>query len=227
MAVLGTVVCGILVVVGPLSDAGASRSAATADAKKDLIVRSDMPKGWSTEAGTANTQNGAFPAGAALAQCLGESAGFPAEGPPEVDSPYYQNGDGSLEVQDSITVFTSAAQARSSFSALANPKFSGCFAPLLNSYLSSSNPPNGGKIGTVTVSAPLGSQFGPRTNGYLSTASITAAGVKAMMNQTLVYFVRGKLGQQLIFTLYSNPGSSPGFPPSVIRHLVRVAQGRL
>ena len=45
-----------------------------------------------------------------------------------------------------------------------------------------------------------------------------------MMNETWVFFVRGKLGQQLILTLYGNPGSSSGFPSSEIRHLVTVAQ---
>jgi hypothetical protein len=184
-----------------------------------------MPKGWSTESGTANTQNAAYPAGEGYAQCLGEPTGFPAAVPPEVDSPYFQNRDGSLEVQDSITVFNTAAQATSSFSTLASPKVAGCATTLLNSYLSS-NPPKGAKIGTVTVSPPLGSRFGLDTNGYVVAAPITANGVTGMMTTTYVFFVRGQLGQQLMFTVYSNAGSSSSFPASTIRHLTTVAQER-
>ena len=155
---------------------------------------------------------GLFPGGAAY--------------PPEVDSPYFQNADGSLEIQDSISVFATAAQAKWSFNTLANSKLAGCMTALLNSYLSR-NQPKGAKVGTMTMSPPLGSRFGPHTNGYITVAPITVQGVTMMMNQTLVAFVRGKLGQQILFTLYNTPGSSSSFPPSVIRHLVTVAQKRL
>ncbi|HEY2562707.1 MAG TPA: hypothetical protein VGI44_03280, partial [Acidimicrobiales bacterium] len=226
LAASGAMAGGLLVAVVPPPAALASGSSTLAQAKKDLLVRSDMPKGWFTESGTANTQNGEYPAGPNFAQCLGEPANFPAAAPPEVDSPYYQNKDGSLEVQDSITVFANAAQATSSFGALANPKLEGCATTLLNDYLSA-NPPKGGTVGTATVSPPLGSKFGPATDGFVEVAPITAQGEKATATTTTVFFLRGVVGQQLDFSVYSAPGSSGTFPAALIRQLTTLAQKRL
>jgi hypothetical protein len=213
------------VAVVPPPAASASGSAALAQAKKDLVVRSDLPKGWSKESGTANTQNGEFPAGLEFGQCLGEPANFPSA-PPEADSPYYQNTDGSLEVQDSVTVFHNAAQATSSFEALANPKFAGCATTLLNDYLSA-NQPKGASVGTVTVSSPLGSKYGVGTNGFVTTAPITSQGENVNDITTTVFFVHGAVGQQIDFDIYAPPGSSAAFPAALIRQVTAVAAKRL
>ena len=203
--------------------AGATgHSVTVAQAKTQLLVASDMPKGWSTEHGTANTQNGAYPAGSTYIACLG-AAGLPEAVPPETDTPYFENKDGSEEIQDSISVFKTMNAAQSSFDALANPSFAACVTSALNAYLKS-DPPKGGTLGTLTVSPPLGTKFGAHTNGYVVETPITTQGQQVVLTATTVFFLRGTLGQQLTFNEYTNSGSSTTFPPAVIRRMIAVAE---
>jgi hypothetical protein len=206
--------------------AATGHAVTVAQAKTHLLAASDMPKGWSTERGTANTQNGAYPAGSTYIECLGAAAGLPETVPPETDTPYFQNKDGSEEVQDSITVFKTSSAAQSSFAALANPTFAPCVTNALNLYLKS-NPPKGGTLGSLTVSPPLGTKFGAHTNGYVVETPITTQGQQIVLTATTVFFLRGTLGQQLTFNEYSGSGSSAAFPPAVIRHMVAVAERNL
>jgi hypothetical protein len=216
-------VVALVAVLGVLP-AGASTSAMTAQAKKDLLARSDMPKGWYTESGGTPTKQALYPTGGSHGeQCLGEPAGLPTTVPPEVDSPYYSSEDGSLEVQESISIFANAAQAKASFNTFASAKVAPCLAAVFNQ----APAPKGGKLGTVTVSPPLGPMYGPHTNGFVVLTPAALQGATYTINTTAVYFVRGNLGQQLRFTIYRNPGSNADYPASVIRHLTKVAQERL
>jgi hypothetical protein len=228
LLLVGTVACALTWAAAGSSATAAARSKAVtvAQAKTHLLVASDMPKGWSTERGTANTQNGSYPAGSNYIACLGAAAGLPEAIPPETDTPYFQNKDGTQEIQESISVFKTSAAAQSSFAALANPAYSACATSALNAYLKS-NPPKGGTIGTLTVSPPLGTKFGAHTNGYVVETPITTQGQKVVLTATAVFFLRGTLGQQLTFNEYSTSGSSVAFPPAVIRRMISVAERNL
>ena len=70
-----------------------------------------MPKGWKTEKGSGGSGSNNFPGATQLASCIGVPASLITSNPPEVDSPYYENKSGSLEVQDSVSVFPSAKTA--------------------------------------------------------------------------------------------------------------------
>ena len=91
-----------------VAGAGASTASSKAQAKKLLLVLSDMPKGWKTEKGSGGGGSSNFPGATQLASCIGVPASLITSNPPEVDSPYYENKSGSLEVQDSVSVFPSA-----------------------------------------------------------------------------------------------------------------------
>ncbi len=163
----GTMACTLTWAAACWAAAGAAagQPVTGAQAKTHLLALSDLPKGWSTERGTADTQNAAYPAGSPFIACLGAGAGLPEAVPPEVDSPYFQNKDGSQEMQDAISTFKTSAAAHSSFAALASPAFAACASNALNAYLKS-NPAQGATIGTLTVGPPLGTKFGAHTNGY-------------------------------------------------------------
>jgi hypothetical protein len=225
----GTVACALTWTAAYLSAGGGAAAAGPgteAQAKTHLLVLADLPKGWSTEKGTANTQNAAYPAGSTYVTCLGAAAGLPEAIPPEVDSPYFQNKDGSEEMQDAISGFATPAAARSSFAALANPAFAGCASSALNAYMKS-NPPKGGTVGMLTMSPPLGTKFGAHTNGYVLTSPITSQGQTVVMRTTTVFFIRGTIGQQLTFSEYSAGSSDKPFPPAEIRHMITVAESKL
>jgi hypothetical protein len=209
-----------------VAGAASSQAVTTAQAKTHLLVVSDLPKGWSKESGTANTQNGAYPAGSGYVSCLGAAANVPTTVPPETDTPYYQNKDGSLEIQDAISVFKTSSAAKSSFAALANPAYAACLTNALNAYLKS-NPPKGGTLGTLTVSPPIGTKFGAHTNGYVVETPITTQGQQVALTSTTVFFLKGTLGQQLTFNDYNAGTSSAAFPPATIKKMVAVAEKKL
>lgn len=109
----GSIVAVILLVsslLGATQSAGVAASTASnkAQAKKFLLTLSDMPKGWKTEKGSGDNGSGSFPGAAQLASCIGVPSKLINANPPEVDSPYFENKSGSLEVQDSVSIFGSA-----------------------------------------------------------------------------------------------------------------------
>jgi hypothetical protein len=226
--VVGTVVGALTWAAAGSSATGAATSqpVTVAQAKTHLLVASDLPKGWSKESGTANTQNGAYPSGSGYIACLGAAAGLPEAVPPETDTPYFQNKDGSEELQDSISVFKTSSAAKSSFAALANPAYAACVTSALNAYLKS-NPPKGGTLGTLTVSPPIGTKFGAHTDGYVVETPITTQGQQVALTSTTVFFVKGTLGQQLTFNDYNAGTSSAAFPSATIRQMIAAAEKKL
>lgn len=213
-------------VTGAGTAGAATQSATVAQAKAKLLVLSDMPKGWSKEPGTTNTQNGIYPSGgdAASSGCLGEPSGALTVNPPETDTPYFQNADGQLETQDSITVFPSHAKAQAAITAFSLPKAQQCLTAVFSQAFSSQS---GVTVGKLTVSPMFGAKYGTGTTGFATQAQFTKSGQTVLETTTTVFFVRGNLGQQIMATTYAQPGSSLTFPPGLIRHLVSVGKSRL
>jgi hypothetical protein len=218
----------LTLVAGTAGVAGAKSSAQVTEAKKHLLVIADMPKGWTTEKGTGGSGSGssAFPGAAQLASCIGIDPALINQNPPEADSPYFQSKDQSLEVQDSVSVFTSAQKANASLSAIANTKTPTCMTTAMNTpSIKSQFAASAGKgatIGTITVTPIDTASYGKGVAGFTMGLPIASQGISVDAKLTAIYFVHGALGQQISFNSYG-----PAFPVALAKRLTSVAQSRL
>jgi hypothetical protein len=83
------VLAAMLAVGAQFSWAGASPASDRAQAKKLLLVLSDMPQGWHTEKGSGGSGSGNLPGASQLAACIGVPVSLLTAHPPEADGPYY------------------------------------------------------------------------------------------------------------------------------------------
>ncbi len=122
------------VLLGAVQAAGAGASPASdkAQAKQYLLTLSDMPAGWKTEKGSSDNGSGSLPGAKQLASCIGVPSKLINANPPEADSPYYENKSGSLEVQDTVSVFGSAKVAKAELAAMANTRTPSCMTTIMN-----------------------------------------------------------------------------------------------
>jgi hypothetical protein len=216
--------CAVLTAVPFAGDAGAS---VLAQAKTHLLKLSDMPKGWATEKGTGgNGGSNKFPGASQLASCIGVPPKLITSNPPEVDSPYYENKSGSLEVQDSVTVFPSVKNAQAEYLAMSNAKTPTCLTAIANgqafkSQLAAAGG-EGAVIGTITVVKRSTASYAPGTTSLTMDIPITDQGVNITAQLTEVFFIKGNLGQQISFNSYNAT-----FPASLSRSLTALAEGKL
>jgi hypothetical protein len=220
----GAVLTAALVVGGSGSWAGASPASDRAQAKKLLLVLSDLPTGWHTEKGSAGNGSGNFPGASQLAGCIGVPASATTP-PPQADGPYFENKGGTLEVQDNVSVFPSAGAAQAALAATANAKTPGCMSTIMNGAFKSkiaASAGKGTKLGTITVTRADPADFGPGTTGVVMTVPFTAKGSSYTTKIAAVYAIKGKFGQQIEFYSY---GTS--FPASIARPLTATAVHRL
>ncbi len=192
----------------PGASAGAVRSGSgsseIAQARKALLVLSDMPSGWmSTKApNNPNTTAG----DTQLARCIGVAESLISENPPSVNSPQFQNKSGSLTVNDNVTVFPSARNALAELGTAANKKTPGCMTTLAQGPLKTQlfgNPPKGVTYGTPLVSATDPSAF-PFTAGYSISWPAVTHGETVNITVTQLFAVKGRLGQQIVFTSFGS-----------------------
>ncbi len=214
--------------VMPGAGAGAlSRSQAQAQAKRYLLVLNDMPSGWKSQ-GAVSTGGGSnsFPGAKQLAGCIGVSAKLITANAPEADSPYFQDPAGSLEVQDSVSVFPSTENARAEFNTIANSKTPPCMTTLVNApsfkakILGSSS--QGATVGTITVTPVRPGAYGKGSVGLTLTLPVSSQGTKVTAKPTEIFLIKGDLGHQISFNSYNTT-----FPLSLAKRLTSVAQGRL
>jgi hypothetical protein len=204
--------------------AGASPASDRAQAKKMLLALSDMPHGWKTEKGSGGGGSSNFPGATQLASCIGVPSRL-LKPPPPVVSPYFENKAGSLEVQDSVSVFSSATTAKAEFGAMANTKTPACMTTIMNGAFKTKIAASAGKgatLGTITVTRVNSAGFGPGTTGLVMSLPISEQGVSITAKITAVYFIKGKYGQQVDFNSYG-----PVFPASVAKTLIATASHRL
>jgi hypothetical protein len=225
-AVIMTVALTSALVVGAqFAWAGASPASDRAQAKKALLVLADLPKGWHQEKGSGGSSSGNFPGASQLAGCIGVPASLIASNPPEADGPYFENKSGSLEVQDSVSVFPSATRARSELAAMANTKTPGCMATIMNGAFKAKIAKSAGKgtkLGTITVTRADPANFGSGTTGLVMALPISKQGVSLTATITAVYSIKGKFGQQIDFNSYGTP-----FPPATSRAVTAAATHHL
>jgi hypothetical protein len=181
-----------------------SSSSEIAQAHKALLVLSDMPTGWNSTKAPNNTNSTA--GDTQLAHCIGVAASLISENPPSVNSPQFQNRSGSLTVNDNVTVFPSAKNALAELGTAANKKTPGCMTSLAQGPLKKQlfgNPPEGVTYGTPLVSATDPTAF-PFTAGYSISWPALSHGETVNITVTQLFAVKGRLGQQIVFTSYGS-----------------------
>jgi hypothetical protein len=223
-------IAGSFLVAAPLgllaTGAGASSSnkAALAQARKDLLVLSDMPAGW-TSTKNPNANNNSSLGNKQLAHCIGVSPSLIAENPPSVYSPQFQSGDGTLTVADNVAVFPSAKNATAEYRIGSNPKFPSCLTALAAGPLKAKlfgKLPKGTTIGTPLVSAVAPSALAPGIAGYSLSVPVTTQGVTLNVTVTQLITIRGWLGHQVTFSSAGTP-----FSLAMEQQIMKAAAARL
>lgn len=205
--------------------AGASTTSNKAQAKQYLLTLSDMPAGWKKEKGSSGGGSGNLPGAQQLANCIGVSSKLVNSNPPEVDSPYYESKDESLEIQDSVSIFSSPKVAKAELAVIANAKTPACMATIMNGSFKTkieASAGKGAKLGTITVTRADPTQFGSGTTGVVMSLPITVQGASVTANIAAIYYVKGKFGQQVDFNAYGS-----AFPAPIAQSITTVAINRL
>jgi hypothetical protein len=226
MAQLGTTVVVTGLALGLLGGtAGASHGSAIAQAKKGLLVLSDMPKGWTSAKGSGNG-SGKFPGDKQLASCIGVSTKVITANPPTANSREFNSKNQYLSVNESIGVFPSTKAAQAQVVAYANPKTPGCMTTLVDTGSSRSafakDVGSGASVGSITATRTPAADVSAGTSGLTITVNVVTQGVTVPLEITQVVGVKGKEGYQLILTSVGTP-----FTASLSRHLTQLALTRL
>jgi len=227
-------IAGSFLLVAPLgllaTDAGAtsgsssSNKTSVAQARKDLLVLSDMPAGW-TSTKNPNANNNSSLGNKQLAHCIGVSTALIAENPPGAYSPQFQNADGTLTVADNVAVFPSVKNAAAEYSVGSNPKFPSCLTALASGPLKTKlfgKLPKGTTLGTPLVSPVAASALAPGIAGYSLSVPVTAQGVTLNVTVTQLVTIKGRLGHQVTFTSVGSP-----FSLAAEQKIMNVAAARL
>ena len=192
----------------PGASVRAGRSGSSgAQARRALLVLSDMPSGWQS---TKSPNNPNSTVGdTQLAHCLGVATSLITENPPSVNSPQFQNSSGPLTVNDNVTVFPSAKNAQAELGTVADKKLPACMTALASGPLKTKlfgKSPKGVTYGTPLVSATDAAAF-PFTAGYSMSMPAHSNGVIVDITVTQLFAVKGRLGQQITFTSIGQPFS--------------------
>ncbi len=223
----GALLAGVTLLLGVAGPAGASSSSgAYAQLKKDLLVHSDLPSGWSGQGAvtTSDGGGGGFPGQTQLASCLGVSSSLIDAKSPTVMSPSFQDKAGTHTVQDSVNEFHSTKLASEEYAAVADGKVPGCLSadlqtPSAKQQLQTAM--KGVSVGAVSVAAANRSGLVPHSTGFTISFPAASQGISFNVAITIVSMVRGKTGTQLSFTGVGTP-----FSTSLEHHLASVAYGR-
>jgi hypothetical protein len=217
---VSTAVLSAAAVAGPAG--AAATSAQTAQAKKALLVLSDLPAGW-TSSPSPSTGAGSFTGAPQLARCLGVPRQIVALLPPEINNAQMSNHGGTVLVQDSISIYPSTKFAEEEYDAVSSRAAPGCLHALLNSTVSSGLAGGSGN-GAAATSMSVTKTASPKgTTAFDLDTTLTVQGTSEPIRFELVFFIRGELGDALEFTSYGS--SKP--PPSLVQHLTALAQSRL
>jgi hypothetical protein len=224
--VLGLCLSGGLAMAMMTATPGAAMahpSSSLAQARKALLVTSDMPSGWTST--KSSNDNSSFPGAAQLASCLGISSSIINDNPPTVNSPEFDSKNQLQSVNDSVSVYPSAKDAQADHASLANPKTPSCLTQVLNGPARSALESEVGSdatLGTILVSRSPASEFATGSANFTAFMPVTVHGVTLNLELMVVDYVKGQDEQTVVFTSVQSP-----FPASLARHLTTVARGRL
>ncbi len=201
---------------GALSgSAGAAATAAEkSHAKQALVTLSDLPAGW-TSSSQPSTSAGTFSGAPQLARCIGVPTKLIANNPPRQVSPLFTAHGGNEVVQDTVSIYPSAAYAKQVYTAISSPKAAGCIGAELNGAHGAAG--SSGHVTVRRVASPKGSA------AYTLGTTVTGTGGTTTATSTeVVYFFKGRFGNGLNV---ETSGSAP--PVALSRQLLAVARGRL
>jgi|HubBroStandDraft_1064217.scaffolds.fasta_scaffold315143_1 hypothetical protein len=226
---------GVVGVVGLAASAGASvaavrgsTSAELAQLKTKLLVKSDFPKGWSTQGKVATSSgqgSNSFPGMSQLAGCLGISQSILELNEPSVTSPNFVSSSQTQNVQENLGIFPSAKVGNEEEESLGNAKVPTCMDSLLNGPEKSQLQSSFGKgytVGTVNVAAISPSILIPHSSGFVMSFPVTNQGQTITTSVALIDAFRGKDGVQLMVTSVGSALSS-----ATQKHALTVAYNRM
>jgi hypothetical protein len=194
-----------------------------AQAQRDLLQLTDFTSGWvagSTAAGPTRTS----PWSKKLAACAGVSSAIAAIKPTKVSGPDYTSSDHTLAVEDSISVYPTAAQAKAAWKAQASAKTPTCMNRIGSQALRTSvqdEAGNGATVGSISIAALAPGTYEAGQTGYSVTIPLVSSGRQLTIISTQIEFVRGRFLHELTFN-----GNGVTFPPLLEVHLVRQVEAR-
>lgn len=207
---------------GAVRSRSRSHSSELTQARRALLVLSDMPSGWKSTKPPHNPNSTV--GDRQLAHCMGVAVSLIRENPPSVNSRQFENASGSLTVNDNVTVFPSARNALAELGTVANKKMPGCMTALAQGPLKRQlfgKPPKGMTYGTPLVSPTDQTAF-PFTAGYSMSWPAVSHGVTVNITVTQLFAVKGRLGQQIVFSSFGDP-----FPIATEQQIAKAAVERL
>lgn len=188
-----------------------------------LLRLSDLPSGW-TAGNTAASPTRVTPWSSKLARCVGVPARVAKVAPTKVNSPDFTSADQIDAVEDSVSVYPSAAQAQAEYAALAGAKTTGCMNSVASLALQRNMQKEAGSTTTVGVVSFAGLPAAAATlhmTGFTVSIPIARGGRVLMVTSTQVDFVSGALLHQVTFN-----GNGAAFPAPLEEQLLAVAQAR-
>ena len=197
--------------------------AVAAEAKAALLTLAAFPTGWLTASSVSGPSRIA-PVSKQLASCIGASKKLATEKPVTYSSPDFTNGEKTLAVEDNVSVYSSAAQARAAHAAVASTKTPTCMNSLGSSALRSSIQKEAGSgttVGTVSITALPKGTLEAGESGFEVSIPLTAGGKQLEITSIQVDFVKGAVAQQLTFN-----GNGTTFPALLEVQLVQAALAR-
>jgi hypothetical protein len=222
---------GALAVAAPSSTtsgpAAGSRSAqlsaaVKAQAERSLVHASDLPAGWISAGAVATSHTS--PWSKQLAGCVGVPSRIAKIGPTKLTSPSFGSADHTAAVEDSVSVYPTAADARAVFQAMSNGKTPGCMNTIGSQVLRASvqnEAGSGATVGTVTIAKLAPGSYLPGQTGYTVTIPLASSGRQLTIISTAIQFVRGRFVHQLTFN-----GNGVAFPTLLQVHLTQLAEAR-
>jgi hypothetical protein len=141
-----------------------------------------------------------------------------------MSSPVFTSADKTAALEESVSVYPTAAQALAEYKAIANAKTPGCISAVGAASLRSSIQSEAGSAATVgsVVIAPIPpGTLKPHETGLRVTIPISTSAGQLDINSTEVDFVEGRLFEQLNFNGNGNP-----FPPLLEVQLLDTAMQR-
>ncbi len=164
------------------------------------------------------------PWSAPLARCVGVGTRTAELAPTKVESPNFTDADKQLGVEDSVSVFPSAAAARAEYAAVDSARTTQCMNALAGPTLEASMQhaaASGTTIGTVSFSALPAGAAAQHETGYTVSIPVADNGRILAITSTQVDFVRGSVLHQVTFN-----GNGTTFPATLEIKLLTTAQNR-
>jgi len=204
----------------PMAPAVSPKTAALGTAS--LLRLTDLPAGWTS--GTAASPTRATPWSSKLAACVGVPARVAKVAPTKVNSPDFTSTDQVDAVEDSVSVYPSAAEAQAEYAALASDKTTACMNSVASSVLQKNMQQEAGgttTVGVVSFAALPAAAAALHMTGFTVSIPIARGGRVLTVTSTQVDFVSGALLHQVTFN-----GNGAPFPAPLEEQLLAAAQAR-